>query len=134
MKIQDAARETNLTEKSIRYYESIGLIDPARRENGYRDFSQNDIHKLQFLARARRLGFSIEDCRQLLDLYNDKSRASKDVKAIAKAHLTQIDEKIAELQALYSTLDVLVSSCHGDKRPDCPILSDLAGSAKKSNG
>lgn len=127
MKIQDAAFATALSEKAIRYYESIGLIEPARRGNGYRDFSEQDIHKLKFLARARGLGFAIEDCRQLLDLYSDRKRASKDVKAIAKTHLVNINNKINELVQLRDTLNELVDHCHGDSRPDCPILNDLAG-------
>ncbi len=125
MNIGDVARQSGLPSKTIRYYEEIGLITPDRGSNGYRDFSQNDLHKLNFLARARALGFSIEDCRSLLALYEDQSRASADVKEIAKGHLDLIDQKIAELQGMKATLGHLVACCAGDDRPDCPILDDL---------
>ena len=131
MKIGDVAEASGLTAKTIRYYEDIGLIRPLRGENGYRDFAEPniraDVHKLKFLARARSLGFSIEECRTLLSLYEDRSRASADVKAVAEAHLRRIDRKIAELDGLRGTLGSLVARCHGDERPDCPILDDLAG-------
>lgn len=127
MKICDAANLTNLTEKTIRYYENIGLVAPSRRANGYRDFSISDIHNLKFLARARGLGFSVEDCRQLLELYTDRGRASKDVKLIAKARLEDIELKISELESMRETLKMLVDHCKGNDRPDCPILNDLAG-------
>ncbi|MDE3121711.1 MAG: Cu(I)-responsive transcriptional regulator, partial [Paracoccaceae bacterium] len=113
--------------KTIRYYEDIGLIRPARRDNGYRDFAEADLHKLAFLGRARSLGFSIEECRMLLALWEDRSRASADVKALALKHLDAIDAKIVELQGMRDTLASLVHHCAGDHRPDCPILSDLAG-------
>jgi Cu(I)-responsive transcriptional regulator len=127
MKIRDAALKTELTEKTIRYYEEIGLVVPMRRENGYRDFSAQDVHSLKFLARARKLGFSVDDCRQLLSLYSDRKRASKDVKNIAEAHLVEIDMKIKELSKMQDTLRHLVSTCQGNERPDCPIINDLAG-------
>lgn len=127
MKIRDAALKTELTEKTIRYYEEIGLVVPERRENGYRDFSTQDVHSLKFLARARKLGFSVDDCRQLLSLYSDRKRASKDVKNIAEAHLVEIDMKIKELSKMQDTLRHLVSTCQGNERPDCPIINDLAG-------
>ena len=127
MKIGDVADASGLTAKTIRYYEDIGLVRPARRTNGYRDFAETDVHKLTFLARARSLGFSISACRTLLSLYDDRSRASADVKAVAEAHLRRIDRKIAELEGLRGTLATLVARCHGDARPDCPILDDLAG-------
>jgi len=126
MNISGAATRTGLPTKTIRYYEDIGLITPARDTNGYRVFSEIDLHKLTFLGRARTLGFTIEDCRTLLALYEDESRASGDVKRIAKQHLTQIDEKIIQLQSMQATLRHLVKSCAGDNRPDCPILKDLA--------
>lgn len=126
MNITDAARRAGLPAKTIRYYEEIGLIHPDRRDNGYRDFSDTHLHKLTFLARARSLGFSIEECRTLLALYEDRSRASGDVKAIAQQHLRTIDAKLAELQGMRDTLGHLVSCCAGDDRPDCPILADLA--------
>ena len=127
MKIGDVADASGLTAKTIRYYEDIGLVRPARRTNGYRDFAETDVHKLTFLARARSLGFSIGACRTLLSLYDDRDRASADVKAVAEAHLRRIDRKIAELEGLRGTLATLVARCHGDARPDCPILDDLAG-------
>lgn len=127
MNIKDAATASRLPAKTIRYYEEIGLTRPARGANGYRDFSEADVHKLAFLARARGLGFGIEDCRALLALWEDRGRASSDVRAVARAHLEEIDRKIAELQGLHETLSDLVTRCHGDDRPDCPILSDLEG-------
>jgi Cu(I)-responsive transcriptional regulator len=127
MNIKDAAAASGLPAKTIRYYEEIGLVRPARTENGYRDFGEADIHKLAFLARARGLGFAIEDCRALLALWEDRGRASADVKQVAEAHLEEIDRKIAELQGLRATLSDLVHRCQGDDRPDCPILADLAG-------
>ena len=127
MKIGDVAEASGLSAKTIRYYEDIGLVRPLRGENGYRAFVETDVHKLRFLARARSLGFSIEECRTLLSLYEDRSRASADVKALAEAHLSRIDRKIAELGGLRDTLGSLVARCQGDERPDCPILDDLAG-------
>ncbi|MEW9837092.1 Cu(I)-responsive transcriptional regulator [Mesorhizobium marinum] len=127
MNVGTAARRTGLPAKTIRYYEDIGLISPARADNGYRDYSGDDIHRLAFLRRARGLGFSIEDCRQLMALYRDKGRASQDVRAIAKSHVAAIDAKLAELQSMRATLHKLIHACHGDDRPDCPILDDMAG-------
>ncbi|MXU66026.1 Cu(I)-responsive transcriptional regulator [Oceanomicrobium pacificus] len=127
MNIGDVADRSGLPPKTIRYYEDIGLVRPARSGNGYRAFSENDLHKLAFLGRARALGFSIEDCRRLLGLYEDSGRESAQVKAVAEEHLAEIDAKIAQLQAMRDTLAHLVRTCHGDARPDCPILSDLAG-------
>ena len=126
MKIGDVAEASGLSAKTIRYYEDIGLVRPARGANGYRSFVEADVHTLAFLARARSLGFSIRECRMLLSLYEDRSRASADVKAVAEAHLQRIDRKIAELEGLRGTLAILVARCHGDARPECPILEDLA--------
>jgi Cu(I)-responsive transcriptional regulator len=126
MNISEVARETGLPAKTIRYYEEIGLIKPLRDTNGYRLFRVSDVHKLAFLGRSRALGFSIEDCRRLLALYEDQCRASADVKALAEEHLAQIDSKIAQLRSMQATLRELVEECAGDKRPDCPILRDLA--------
>ena len=126
MNIKDAAERSGLPAKTIRYYEEIGLARPLRDTNGYRAFRDSDIHKLTFLGRSRALGFTIEDCRVLLSLYEDKSRASADVKALATRHLEQIGEKIAALESMRDTLTDLVDACHGDHRPDCPILSNLA--------
>lgn len=126
MNIKTVSTATGLPAKTIRYYEDIGLVRPQREANGYRVFSDTDVHKLAFLARARSLGFPVENCRSLLALYNDKDRASADVKAIALRHLDEIDRKLTELTAMRDTLSELVRSCAGDNRPDCPILSDLA--------
>ena len=127
MNIGEVATRAGLPAKTIRYYEDIGLVRPARDANGYRAFGMNDVHKLVFLARARALGFSIEECRALLALWEDKERASADVHQIATEHLRQIETKIADLQAMRATLSDLVARCAGDGRPDCPILRELAG-------
>lgn len=129
MNIGSAARESGLPAKTIRYYEDIGLLQPGRRSNGYRAYSDNDIHRLAFLKRARGLGFSIDDCRQLMALYDDRERASHDVREIAISNVRAIEAKIAELQSMKATLNRLIKACHGDHRPDCPILEGIAGSA-----
>lgn len=134
MNVSQAAQRSGLPAKTIRYYEEIGLVHPGRATNGYRDYGDDDIHRLAFLKRARGLGFSIEDCRQLVALYRDKSRASHDVREIAVAHIAAIDDKIAELRSMRRTLDTLVAACHGDNRPDCPILDDMAGGARAKGG
>jgi MerR family transcriptional regulator, copper efflux regulator len=126
MNISEVAEHTGLPSKTIRYYEDIGLIKPTRSSNGYRSFSESDRHRLDFLGRARSLGFSIEECRALLALYQDRNRASADVKQLAEEHLVQIERKIEELKAMGDTLRTLVKKCHGDDRPDCPILENLA--------
>lgn len=125
--IQQAAARAGLTAKTARYYDEIGLVTPGRGANGYRDYSDEDIHKLAFLKRSRGLGFSIDDCRMLLSLYEDKHRASADVKSLATARIRDIDRKVGELQSLRATLHTLATACSGDDRPDCPILEDLAG-------
>lgn len=127
MNIGEVSELTGLPTKTIRYYEDIGLVRPLRAENGYRAFRESDRHKLAFLGRARALGFSIEDCRTLLALWEDDSRESARVKHVANEHLKQIDEKIAQLQSLRDTLAHLVDTCAGDHRPECPILNDLCG-------
>ncbi|MBR9863971.1 Cu(I)-responsive transcriptional regulator [Neptunicoccus cionae] len=125
MNIGDVAKQAGLPAKTIRYYEDIGLVKPLRDTNGYRAFRQSDVHKLVFLGRSRALGFTIEDCRALLALWEDQDRASADVRAIAKDHLAQIEAKIADLEAMRNTLSDLVRDCAGDSRPDCPILQKL---------
>ncbi|UMA66900.1 Cu(I)-responsive transcriptional regulator (plasmid) [Roseivivax marinus] len=125
MNIGNVAERSGLPPKTIRYYEDIGLIRPGRSANGYRAFGESDLHKLAFLGRARALGFTIEECRTLLDLYEDEHRESAVVKRLAEDHLARIDEKIAQLQSMRATLAHLVSACHGDSRPDCPIIDDL---------
>ncbi|NPD15905.1 Cu(I)-responsive transcriptional regulator [Xinfangfangia sp. D13-10-4-6] len=131
MNIKDVAARSGLPAKTIRYYEEIGLIRPLRAANGYRAFRESDLHKLAFLGRARSLGFTIEECRALLALYEDETRASADVKALAERHLDQIAAKIRELEDMQKTLSDLVHACAGDHRPDCPILSGLAGTDQK---
>jgi len=133
MNIGTVSERSGLPAKTIRYYEDIGLIAPRRGANGYRAFAEPDVDRLAFLARARALGFSIEECRALLGLYADERRASGDVRQLAQTHLARIDRKIAELASLRETLLALVDRCHGDDRADCPILSDLAGTGE-SNG
>lgn len=127
MNIQAAAARAGLPVKTVRYYDDIELVRAGRANNGYREYGEAEIHKLIFLGRARSLGFSIDDCRQLLSLYEDDSRASSDVKALASRQLEEIDRKLAELGALRKTLSELMHKCHGDDRPDCPILEGLAG-------
>jgi Cu(I)-responsive transcriptional regulator len=127
MNISEVSEATGLPAKTIRYYESIGLLEPLRGENGYRVFSDRDLHKLTFLGRSRALGFSIDDCRTLLALYADEDRASSEVRTIAKRHLAEIDRKVADLKAMHDTLSHLVRTCSGDDRPDCPILDGLSG-------
>ncbi|MDP9807679.1 Cu(I)-responsive transcriptional regulator [Rhizobium tibeticum] len=126
MNIGQASQRSGLAPKTIRYYEDIGLIRPERSGNGYRDYAETDVHKLRFLQRSRGLGFSVEECRQLLALYEDKSRASADVKELTQAKLTEIDRKIQELTGLRRTLEHLIHACHGNDRPDCPILEELS--------
>ena len=127
LQIREVEQSAGLPAKTIRYYEEIGLVRPNRQDNGYRIYSTEDVHRLRFLQRARGLGFSIEDCRALLSLYDETGRESADVRAIAEAHLDEIDRKIRELKGMRQTLAHLVHACHGDDRPDCPILDDLAG-------
>jgi len=129
MKIGDAAARSGVPAKTIRYYEDIGLIGAASRTGaGYRDYSDREVEVLRFLKRARDLGFPVETCRALLSLYEDRDRASADVKRVAKSHIAEIDRKLVELRSIRATLADLVERCHGDDRPDCPILKDLAGS------
>ena len=129
MNIGDASERSGLPVKTIRYYEDIGLLKPGRSENSYRDYSVEDVHRLRFLQRSRGLGFSVEECRQLLSLYGDTNRESAEVKAIAGAKLSEIDRKLAELQSLRDMLKQLVANCHGDDRPRCPIIDGLSGQA-----
>ena len=131
MNIGTASEKSGLPAKTIRYYEDIGLIRSDRAGNGYRDYSVADVHRLRFLQRSRSLGFSVEECRQLLSLYSDKERASADVKAIAKTKLGEIDRKLAELTELRNALRHLVQTCHGDDRPDCPIIEGLSGKGRE---
>lgn len=126
MNIGKAAQRSGLTAKMIRYYESIGLLSPAgRSDNGYRHYSEDDLHRLAFIRRSRDLGFSLEEVGRLLALWQDRHRASAEVKALASSHVEALNRKIEELSSLRDTLQVLVDHCHGDDRPDCPILADL---------
>ena len=128
MNIGQAAKTSGLTAKMLRYYERIGLLAPAgRTDSGYRQYGAEDLRVLAFVRRSRELGFSLEEIRQLLSLWQDRQRASADVKALAKRHIAELDQKIAELTRLRSTLGELVSCCHGDASPDCPILDSLGG-------
>jgi MerR family copper efflux transcriptional regulator len=128
MNIGTVSQRSGVPAKTIRYYESIGLIRAAdRRNNNYRDYSDSDVQTLRFISRARGLGFSVKEVGALLTLWHDKHRASHDVKALALRHVEAIDGKIAELQGMRRTLVGLAERCHGDDRPDCPILEDLAG-------
>jgi Cu(I)-responsive transcriptional regulator len=127
MTISKAAAQSGVSAKTIRYYEDIGLIYPTQRaSNGYRYYDQWAIHSLQFIKRARSLGFSVEECRSLLSLYKNQSRASADVKQLARQRVAEIDAKIAELTGMRATLIELIDRCHGNERPDCPILEDLS--------
>jgi MerR family copper efflux transcriptional regulator len=128
MNIGAVSQRSGVPAKTIRYYESIGLIRAAdRRDNNYRDYSDADVQTLRFISRARGLGFSVKEVGALLTLWHDKRRASHDVKELAMRHVQEIDRKIAELQGMRRTLVGLAERCHGDDRPDCPILEDLAG-------
>jgi len=126
MAIGKVAKETGLPAKTIRYYEESGLIPPAERAaNGYRMYSEQSVHTLRFIKRARDLGFSVAEVSRLLALWQDEGRASSEVKALARKHLDDIDKKISDLLSLKATLERLVKACRGDHRPDCPILEDL---------
>lgn len=127
LNIGDAAKASGVSAKMIRHYEAIGLLPPARRtEAGYRLYGEQDVRVLQFIHRSRALGFSLEQVGGLLALWQDKARASADVRSLARAHIDELDRKIAELEAMKRTLAALADSCHGDQRSDCPILDDLA--------
>lgn len=126
MNIGDAARASGVSAKMIRYYEETGLIPPAgRTEAGYRVYGPSDVHMLRFIRRARDLGFSVEGIAELLGLWRDRSRQSADVKRLALAHVADLRRKIGELEEMAGTLETLARHCHGDHRPDCPILKDL---------
>lgn len=130
MNISTVADRSGVTAKTIRYYESIGLIPSAdRRTNGYRAYGASDVHTLRFIRRARSLGFSVDEIRDLLGLWRDSKRSSNKVKALAMQHLQELDRKIGDLEAMRRTLAHLIESCHGNDRPDCPILDDLARNA-----
>lgn len=126
MNIGQAAKQSGISAKMIRYYESIGLIGPAvRTDSGYRVYSDQDLHTLRFVRRARDLGFSVEQMNELLALWQDRSRASADVKRIALEHVQELERKAEALREMAATLKHLAQHCHGDERPDCPILENL---------
>ena len=128
MNIGQASDASGVSQRMIRHYEKIGLIPVApRRGSGYRDYSDADLHRLRFVANARDIGFPIEDIRQLLDLWNDGERSSAEVKAVAMARADELQRKAAVLKAMRRTLVELAERCHGDDRPDCPIIDSLAG-------
>ena len=121
------ARRSGVPPKTIRYYESVGLLAPPERmANGYRSYSQTEMHTLQFIKRARSLGFSVEEVRTLLDLWRDRSRRSKTVKAIAARHLQVLDQKMEDLKTMHKSIADMMARCSGDERPECPIIDDLA--------
>ncbi|MDO8290434.1 MAG: Cu(I)-responsive transcriptional regulator [Parvibaculum sp.] len=127
MNIGEVATRSGVPAKTIRYYEEIDLIAaPARGSNGYRAYTDEAVHTLRFVASARNLGFTVEQCRALLALYRDKGRASSDVKRVANSHIAEIDARIEELAAMRKTLATLARRCHGDNRPDCPIIDELS--------
>ena len=128
MQIGDAARRAGLTVKTVRYYANIGLVAPQQdAETGYRHYGAADVAKLQFVGKARRFDFSVEECRELLALYEDSNRTSREVKALTIKKIADIDSRLAELQSLRDELSGLAASCDGDNRPDCPILNALSG-------
>jgi MerR family transcriptional regulator, copper efflux regulator len=127
MNIGQAAKASGISPKMLRHYESIGLIQNSHRTSaGYRTYTENEIHTLRFIKQARVLGFSLEQIKQLLSLWQDRERASADVKALAQVHINELSGKIEELSAMRDALKVLVHACHGDNRPECPILSGLS--------
>ncbi len=127
MRIQQASRQSGMPAKTIRFYEGIGLVRPAARSaNGYRQFSDTDVRTLRFIHRARKLGFSVEDIQKLLSLWQDKKRASADVKKLALSHANEIEARIRELESVKHAILHLADRCHGDERPECPILDELA--------
>ncbi|MEO5738266.1 MAG: Cu(I)-responsive transcriptional regulator [Variovorax sp.] len=126
--IGEAARRSGVSARMVRHYEGLGLLpEVARTESGYRQYGEADIHSLRFIKRARDLGFSMDEIAELANLWHDRQRTSSSVKTIARKHLSELDQRIAAMQAMRQTLSHLVHCCHGDNRPDCPILEDLAG-------
>ena len=129
MNIGEAARASGVSAKMIRHYESVGLFpEAARTDAGYRQYTGREINTLRFIRRSRDLGFSVEQIRELLGLWQDRKRPSRQVKALALAHVRELDEKLRELQAMKATLEHLAHCCHGDDRPDCPIIDTLSQS------
>ena len=134
MNIGQASKASGVTTKMIRYYDEIGLVRPsARTDANYREYDEREINELRFIRRARSLGFSMPEITQLLSLWRDRGRPSREVKAIAERHLADLDARIAEMQAMADTLRHLSHCCAGDDRPDCPILADLTQGALPSD-
>ena len=132
MNIGKAAKLSGLTVKTVRYYANINLVKPYQdRDTAYRDYSDEDIAKLQFIAKARQFNFNIEDCRELMSLYEDKNRPNKEVKELTLEKISEIDKKLSELKNLRDQLSYLAKNCHGDNKPDCPILDALAKKSLK---
>jgi len=128
MTIGEAAKISGVNAKLIRHYESIGIIPKASRtDSGYRTYTETDVHILSFVKRSRTLGFSMKEIKKLVSLWRNKARASAEVKTLAIKHIEEMEKKILELQDMVKTLKHLSKNCHGDGRPDCPILNDLAG-------
>ncbi len=135
MNIGEAAKASGVSAKMIRHYEEVGLFPQARRtQAGYRQYSGNEVQTLRFVRRARDLGFSIGQIGDLLALWQDRKRPSRQVKALAEAHIRELDEKLREIQEMRATLEHLVHCCRGDDRPDCPILESLAGAGGEAPG
>jgi Cu(I)-responsive transcriptional regulator len=129
MNIGQAAKVSGVSAKMIRHYESVGLFpEAARTDSGYRQYTDKDVSTLRFVRHSRDLGFSIEQIRELLGLWQNRKRPSRQVKALAQAHIVELDEKLKELQAMKATLEHLVQCCHGDDRPECPIIDTLESS------
>ncbi|WP_457329450.1 Cu(I)-responsive transcriptional regulator [Rhizobacter sp. P5_C2] len=127
MNIGEAAQRSGVSAKMVRHYESLGLLPPVvRTDAGYRQYGDNEVHTLRFIRRARDLGFGMAEIGELLKLWQNRRRASGDVKRIALAHMADLDRRITEMEAMKRTLSRLASCCHGDQRPDCPILDELA--------
>lgn len=127
LNIGKAAKLSNLTVKTVRYYADIGLVSPVKNNNtGYRDFSEDDVARLQFISKARKFNFSIQECEELLSLYSDKNRSSREVKALTVEKISEIDIKLLELKDLKKQLSFLADNCKGNDRPDCPILDALS--------
>jgi MerR family gold-responsive transcriptional activator of gol and ges genes len=134
MNIGAAAEASGVSAKMIRHYEAIGLLPPpARRDNSYRDYGAQEVHELRFIGRARKLGFGMPEIAALLALWRDKSRPSREVHKLAAKHLADLERRIAELQGMATTLDDLIRHCHGDERPECPILDRLEGARRRAS-
>jgi len=127
LNIGKAAKLSNLTVKTVRYYADIGLVSPVKNNNtGYRDFSEDDVARLQFVSKARKFNFTIQECEELLSLYSDKDRSSREVKSLTLEKISEIDAKLFELKELRQQLSFLANNCQGNDRPDCPILDALS--------